>query len=237
MHASKAHLKRLGLALAAATATGALALSSAAFAAGSSEKLEWSIDLDCTQCHAAEAASLGMPEEESAEIETAGAEASKAEEGAAAKDGAEAEDAETQGGDGAAAMTGHEGYAAMHVADLDFDCATCHMDSDKLAKAHKRLNSGKAATTLKKTSVGSEICLTCHDTASLAEATQECTILTDSEGTTVNPHDLPEVDEHASIVCVDCHEAHATDESLAASSRATCGSCHHAGVYECGTCH
>lgn len=246
MRASRAFLRRLGLALATATASGALAVSTA-FAAGSSEKLEWSIDLDCTQCHAAEAASLGILDGQDGAAEVDGAEGQEAaagQLGAAAEAGGSAS-GETGGqaaddssaGSGPDEMTGLEGYAAMHAQSLGLDCTTCHVDSDKLAKAHKRLNSGKEATRLKKTSVGSDVCLTCHDQESLAEATADCTILTDSEGTTVNPHDLPAVDEHTSVACVSCHEVHTSDESLAQTSKATCGSCHHAGVYECGTCH
>lgn len=38
---------------------------------------------------------------------------------------------------------------------------------------------------------------------------------------------------HADIVCADCHAMH----SAGSTAAETCVSCHHAGVYECNTCH
>ena len=219
---------------------------SSALAAGSSEKLEWSIDLDCAQCHPTQAATFekadGADEDESAakngstakkggDAETTGVTSATA----ASETSGNSDDASASGDAGA--MTGLEGYAAMHAADLGFECSTCHEDSDQLAKAHGKLNSGKEATRLKKTAVESKVCTACHDLEELAEATEGCTTLTDSEGTIVNPHDLPENDEHASIDCVDCHQAHETGKSLSQTAKTACGNCHHAGVYECGTCH
>ena len=219
---------------------------SSALAAGSSEKLEWSIDLDCAQCHPTQAATFeqadGADEDESAakNVPTAkkggDAEATGETSATTASEASGNSDDASASGD-AGAMTGLEGYAAMHAADFGFECSTCHEDSDKLAKAHSKLNSGKEATRLKKTAVESKVCTACHDLEELAEATEGCTTLTDSEGTTVNPHDLPENDEHASIDCADCHQVHETGKSLSQTAKTACGNCHHAGVYECGTCH
>ncbi len=55
-------------------------------------------------------------------------------------------------------------------------------------------------------------------------------------GTVVNPHALPEVEDHADITCGSCHQMH-SDKPIDRTARATCNSCHHAGVFECGTCH
>ena len=131
-----------------------------------------------------------------------------------------------------------EQYAAMHVESLSFNCTTCHVESEGLDKAHAKLNSGKTAKRLKKTEVGSELCTTCHVQEDLAAATADYQGLVDSNGTVVNPHDLPEVEDHESIVCTDCHKAHkADDKTVADNASSTCTSCHHAGVFECGTCH
>ena len=60
------------------------------------------------------------------------------------------------------------------------------------------------------------------------------TELTDSNGTMVNPHEVMGLTEgHADIVCADCHAMH----SAGSTAAETCVSCHHAGVYECNTCH
>lgn len=229
MHLSKNRLKNMSAAFAAALVCSAIA-SSVAFAGGpgSNDKTTWSIDLDCTACHATEVASL-------TEIASDKGGAAAAEKTSPTEAADNSTDGKT---DADLPMTGLEGYAAEHVASFGLECSTCHEDSDKLAKAHKKMNrKGQEATSLKKTVVSSEVCLSCHNADELAEATQDCTVLTDSKGTTVNPHDLPDVEEHASINCVDCHQVHETDKSLDQAAKATCGNCHHAGIYECGTCH
>lgn len=178
---------------------------------------EWSIDLDCAECHAAQ--SMTMDVTDKAAVVTDGQE----------KDESKKDEAVLE-------MTGHEGYIASHVA-FGWNCITCHEDSKELETAHKRLNSGKEATRLKRTSVSDELCRTCHETKGLAKQTVDCKYLTDDNGTTVNPHGLPETSDHASISCMSCHQAHETKESLVQTARDVCANCHHANVYECGTCH
>lgn len=129
--------------------------------------------------------------------------------------------------------------ASQH-ASLKTSCLTCHDDVSGLEDAHKKvtLESQKKKATLKKTEVSEDICLTCHDKAELAAATTASTALTDKNGLTVNPHDLPANDDHAEAgtTCSSCHKLH-TSESATETASAVCRNCHHADVYECNTCH
>jgi hypothetical protein len=128
------------------------------------------------------------------------------------------------------------GTAALHASS---GCADCHADYEGLAKAHEGVTADdKMPTKLKKTSVEESVCLTCHGTyESLAEKTADVTILTDQNGTTVNPHEVAAAGTgHDSMTCASCHSMHA-DEPASETSDALCLGCHHADVYECGTCH
>ena len=129
--------------------------------------------------------------------------------------------------------------ASQHVS-MKSECLTCHDDVAGLEDAHKKvtLESQKKKATLKKTEVSEDICLTCHDKAELAVATAASTALTDKNGLTVNPHDLPANDDHAEAgtTCSSCHKLH-TSESATETASAVCRNCHHADVYECNTCH
>lgn len=125
--------------------------------------------------------------------------------------------------------------ASLHGA-LDLECVSCHMD-DVLIEAHEKASAtAKVPKKLKKTTVAAEACMSCHDAEGLAEITADSEVLTDDEGTVVNPHDLPDVKDHAQIACGDCHRLHAS-KSAASVAYALCLSCHHEDVYECGTCH
>lgn len=117
------------------------------------------------------------------------------------------------------------------------ECITCHADTASLESVHANATAtAKMPKKLKKTEVSAEACETCHgSTADLAAQTADSTAFTDSKGTVVNPHALPENDKHANIVCTDCHNPHAgTPQETGPKA---CATCHHAGVYECGTCH
>ena len=59
-----------------------------------------------------------------------------------------------------------------------------------------------------KTAVDDAVCASCHNAADLAAKTTESAVLTDSEGTVVNPHDLPENEDHAATKCTSCHKMH-----------------------------
>lgn len=202
-------------ALATAMAFGMVSLANAA-----QTEYKWSMDLDCALCHAKEAASLGLT--------------AAAEEGTA--DGAKADAEMTDEELGSAHTTEVAAYARTHVQNFKFECATCHIESEGLEKGHKKLNSGKEATRLKKSEVDASICLTCHQPEKLVEATADYTGLTDTKGTTVNPHELPKVGNHETIQCFNCHQVH-SEKAITETAIAACNSCHHAGVFECGTCH
>ena len=120
------------------------------------------------------------------------------------------------------------------------DCSTCHAD-----EASSRQDA--ACTASKHTSLQ---CADCHtDTATLAKQHEGAssddrmpsrlkqTALSDAQGTTVNPHELPETDTHGQIACTDCHSMHEEQTDLQGDAKAYCMSCHHADVFECYTCH
>ncbi|MDR1422484.1 MAG: cytochrome c3 family protein [Coriobacteriales bacterium] len=129
--------------------------------------------------------------------------------------------------------------AGLHnpsVISDQFDCMTCHNDRAGLTSAHEEVIIGdKAPTRLWETEVATETCTAsgCHDDeAARREATAGLTLLTDTKGTTVNPHDLPTGEGHSGFTCSSCHKGHAASEP-----EKFCTSCHHERVYECGTCH
>lgn len=125
--------------------------------------------------------------------------------------------------------------ASPHTA-LGLGCTDCHAD-DVLIDIHSKMKpNAKVPTKLKKSDLSVETCTTCHPSEALVEATAGSSALTDSEGTVVNPHDIPDVKEHKDISCQSCHKMHA--ESKPASLAPTlCQDCHHEDVYECYTCH
>lgn len=136
----------------------------------------------------------------------------------------------------ASSMTDTACLASTH-ATQGLDCTSCHTDEQALTEVHADVTADATAPTkLQATQVGKEVCTTCHDTAELKAATATSTVLTDSRGTVVNPHDLPVNDSHAEISCNNCHEMH-TDKAVDKAAPAECRSCHHANVYQCYTCH
>lgn len=129
--------------------------------------------------------------------------------------------------------------ACIHVQQAQVECSTCHADEASLAGVHE----GAAATDtmpkkLKATVVDAKTCQAagCHDESQdeMLALTAGITDLTDSQGTQVNPHEvMGKTAGHADILCSDCHTMH----KAKANAADTCVSCHHAGVYECNTCH
>ena len=133
---------------------------------------------------------------------------------------------------------------SLHAVHASSSCLSCHDDEQGLAKAHEGYEEKDPASNLKKTDVADESCLAsgCHDQTVLAEATAGETVLTDTKGTVVNPHDLPIHEDHAKGVrCASCHKMHGEGsieaDAVYQASKATCLSCHHNEVYECHTCH
>lgn len=121
-------------------------------------------------------------------------------------------------------------------------CISCHTDEAKLAKVHSGDYAGKAVPTrLKKTAVADDACTACHETyEALVPKTTGVTVLTDEEGTVVNPHTVKHdnADHEASdnISCAACHGQH-SGTSVAESAPRVCIGCHHENVYQCHTCH
>lgn len=226
------------------TAVFAALLASGIVSAAAATEYEWSMDLDCTLCHQKEVVSLESGEEAAAEKEV------DAKEAPASKDTTNNKDTEDEPAAGKATDqeparpsvgettedSGIADYAAMHVATFGFECATCHVESEGLEAGHKKLNSGKEAKRLRKSEVDASFCTDCHQIEELAEATATYTGLTDANGTCVNPHDLPAGESHESVLCTDCHQVH-SEKTLNETAVTTCNGCHHAGVFECGTCH
>lgn len=124
--------------------------------------------------------------------------------------------------------------ASMHA---DADCTACHADAAQMEKAHEKATVEKAEEArMAKTSITSEDCVSCHDVDEIKAATVEATVLTDENGTTVNPHDLPSTHLDDYITCVDCHSMHESADT-GENAVAMCKGCHHKDVYECNTCH
>ena len=125
----------------------------------------------------------------------------------------------------------------------DLACGVCHTDEAALSGVHADVTASDSSTitSLKKTSVSEDTCIGCHgDYAALSENTLSVTILTDANGTVVTPPlvqtEVNANGQHDLITCADCHKMHSTEGADVAAT-ASCLSCHHEDVYECGTCH
>lgn len=117
-------------------------------------------------------------------------------------------------------------------------CISCHSDEQALADVHAdKTSADKAPKKLKKTEVSDEQCLSCHygSREGLVAATPDAMVV-DDNGTSRNPHDAGGVTEHEGVQCSSCHDMH-SEEPLAEQALNTCLGCHHAGVFECYTCH
>lgn len=190
------------------------------------------LDLDCASCHVNEATAESADEDAGEDAGDAAKDAGGAEANAADSDATAGDDAAGEG----AANEGAADAASLIEVHSALACVACH-DDEQLAELHEGATvDDKMPKKLKKTEVSEELCLTCHDSEQLAEATADRTILTDDDGTVVNPHDLPDVSDHDPITCISCHVVHG-DETVEETAPAKCLSCHHENVYECGTCH
>ncbi|WP_232050889.1 cytochrome c3 family protein [Arabiibacter massiliensis] len=115
-------------------------------------------------------------------------------------------------------------------------CESCHGVADSLATAHA--NATATAEMPKKLSkenaVPEDTCLSCHGGwDDLAAKTADVDVLTDADGTTVNPHAMDRTGDHSSITCTSCHTVHEVEDD----QKQLCLSCHHEDVFECRTCH
>lgn len=120
----------------------------------------------------------------------------------------------------------------------DTQCVECHADEAGLTQAHKNvaIADTDGCKKLSKTCISQDACIDCHADAGGPDATASSTALTDDNGTTVNPHDLPQNSSHETITCGNCHTMHSS-EQIGESASAACTQCHHQNVYECFTCH
>lgn len=123
-----------------------------------------------------------------------------------------------------------EGSIASTHAALGQDCMSCHDDQALLESAHEGVTSKSLMP--RKATINQDTCLSCHESyEKLAEKTADKPIV-DSNGTEINPHAVPQSEEHGEQACNNCHAGHKDKEPTE-----YCSSCHHAGVFECYTCH
>ncbi|MCL2808015.1 MAG: cytochrome c3 family protein [Coriobacteriia bacterium] len=120
-------------------------------------------------------------------------------------------------------------------------CLDCHTELSVLAAAHLDLTFADALRTQYKSNSATALehaCIDCHGSMEeMALLTMSSTALTDSQKTTVNPHEQPAGPTHEVKVatCTDCHNNHSLD--LQKDAMKYCASCHHRGVFTCGNCH
>ena len=129
--------------------------------------------------------------------------------------------------------------ASVHQNEATAQCISCHTDEATLEKVHDgKTADDKPAKRLKKTSVLAETCQSagCHDLSpeEMIEKASGYEGLVDANGTRVNAHEVMTLTPgHAETTCISCHSMHKPTVDAAS----TCVACHHAGVYECNTCH
>lgn len=130
---------------------------------------------------------------------------------------------------------------SWHSEEPGVTCTTCHVDDDGgLTKGHANYADAQPPTKLRRSRVPSSSCEIdgCHVQSKLAQATASSTVLTDANGTVVNPHQLPDTPSHTNnINCSSCHRLHVVQADLDKDANDLCDGCHHEHVYECNTCH
>ena len=115
-------------------------------------------------------------------------------------------------------------------------CESCHGTAESLADAHASASAEATMPTKlsKEHAIDEDTCLSCHGSwDDLAGKSADVTVLTDANGTTVNPHAMDRTGDHAAISCTTCHSVHEAE----ADQKEYCLSCHHEDVFECRTCH
>lgn len=117
-------------------------------------------------------------------------------------------------------------------------CLACHQATDGVVPSQAWAaeegagDSGSDVTDIK----GEEATEKAGASAYSSSTTTNIDYLTDINGTTVNPHELPINKSHATIGCATCHALH-DDAPLEETAAKACTKCHHDNVYECFTCH
>jgi hypothetical protein len=131
---------------------------------------------------------------------------------------------------------GKHPQATAHEA---LNCTICHTDEQQLQKSHDGIKlSDKPASKPSVITVAESTCVSCHgDLQKVSELTATSEALKDDKGLIVNPHSRPDGETHAQnpATCTSCHNNHS--EALARDAKKYCASCHHRGVWQCGTCH
>lgn len=117
-------------------------------------------------------------------------------------------------------------------------CIICHADGTGLKKAHEgAAPEGAKKAKLRDTAIDEQACFGCHGSyEELAAKTADTAVLTDAQGTVVNPHARPAGEGHADTTCADCHQLH-TGEPVQETAPEYCITCHHTNDYQCHTCH
>ena len=94
----------------------------------------------------------------------------------------------------------------------DLDCVSCHTDTAGLETAHGDVDMAdyKVPSKLRKTEVDPAACESCHTLSEVATKTADLSLLTDDNGKTVNPHDMPETEQHENVTCASCHDMHSS---------------------------
>lgn len=141
--------------------------------------------------------------------------------------------------DKAASMDDAALLASKHSAN---ECVICH-ESGALSESHAGVTSvpsEEQVSQIKKNTrslASQELCLSCHDSLeALAAKTAKSAELKDKHENIVNPHAIPANAEHDGNKvgeCYNCHKIHKASPAV----NSNCTTCHHDGVFECGTCH
>jgi hypothetical protein len=122
--------------------------------------------------------------------------------------------------------------ASKHAkAGLD-GCESCH-DQESLKKPHEQATTPPVVIRARRYS--QDFCLKCHGSLEeLAKKTANSKVLTDDQGKTINPHDLPKTPAHMKAGdCANCHRMH----KKPMEPNEFCYGCHHKKVYACKECH
>ncbi len=179
-------------------------------------------DSICLECHGDGGIAAPGVETEDEDADTTDADIEDAEEDSAAEEKDDAAATTAKASDNAVAASSAKDDADTDKTVKADDTDTAEADDDD--DADEEADADDEEETL-------------PEKTQLIAATADSVVLTDSEGTVVNPHDLPDSTNHNKIVCVDCHKIHDTEADLAKTASKKCTSCHHENVYECYTCH
>jgi hypothetical protein len=142
----------------------------------------------------------------------------------------------------AVASFSSENCEALNENNTKESCMTCHDDVSGLEKAHEAVTIADMCdiSRLKESEVPEGICLSCHNQDEIIAATADFMELVDDKGTIILPHEWKTQHnadgQHDAATCSSCHKMH-SGQPIAETAKNYCLTCHHDGVFECGTCH